>query len=160
MSSHSSRSISFLSITERNDATFQIPLGPEGLTVNGSTCHRKGLKLPISVGPTGGEHDKYDPYSSVNLHDWPQTGHRGRYQVVQIPLDGQTTIIPLEGGGTQVWTCRVVNPPEGFEIHQQLTGSSVRDQTICEETEDDSGAEGTGSMNRVTEDSSSLDDRR
>jgi hypothetical protein len=80
--------------------------------------------------------------------------------VVRIPLDGQTTIIPLTGGGTQVVTCRVVNPPEGFEIHQQLTGSCVRDQKICEETEDDSGAEGTGSMNRVIEDSPSLGGRR
>jgi hypothetical protein len=60
------------------------------------------------------------------------------------------------GGGTQVFTSRVVNPPEGFEIHQHLTGSSVRDQTICEETEDDSDVEGTPSMNKLIEDFSSL----
>jgi hypothetical protein len=161
MSSHSSPSISFLSITGRNGINYQIPLGSEGPTVNGSTCHSRGRKLPISVGPAGGDHDEYDPYSSVDLHDWPQSGHKGRYQVVRIPLDGQTTIIPLRGGGTQVFSSRVVNPSEGFEIHQQLTGTSVREQTICEEeTEDETDARGTGSMKRITEDSSSLGDRR
>ena len=149
--SSQSNPVSFLSIWERDGECCELPLGPRGLTVNGSTCHRNGHKLPISIGPTGGRHVEYDGFSSVNLHEWPQPGHGGKYQMVQIPIDGQTTITPLTGGGTEVVTSRVVNAPDGFEIHCHSGDGPANDTVYEVETEEaDSDPRATHSTRNST----------
>lgn len=80
--------------------------------------------------------------------------------MVQIPIDGQTTITPLTGGGTEVVTSRVVNAPDGFEIHCH-SGDGPANDTIYEvETEEADSDLGTTPGPNNSAGSSSFGNRR
>ena len=80
--------------------------------------------------------------------------------MVQIPIDGQTTITPLTGGGTEVVTSRVVNAPDGSEIHCHSGDGPVNDTIFEVETEEADSERGATHSSRDSAGSSSFGNRR